>query len=337
MRGTKGVPEFTCKRARHVLAHACSMHSRRIGPSPARFPLCTGETLFVPCAAMAARRPRPPPRGVAVASLPTPSPRLARARNRVGGWGPGRAGVSRVQNIAHTTFPMPFGGVQPHLSLSAQIMCSPRPVSVRAPRVLGTGTTTLGSATAHRMQGPCCSSPSRIGPRDRVSPESGRACCNALVSSSDTTIVISPLRLATPHRCNVVAVKSRAARTDPASTPGVRVAIRGEQVQPGAGSGDSGQFPLARPAISAAGASQWQPVLAARRDGCAAIASPINPVATGRKQARAPASCRCAGGTPPRRILGSLAIRPCSPVRQALSGDGGHELAEIRPRSSSGP
>jgi hypothetical protein len=66
-----------------------------------------------------------------------------------------------------------------------------------------------------------------------------------LVSSSDTTIAMSWLRSAVPHRCKVATVKSRAARTDPASAPSVRVAIRGRHAQPvGAGSGDGRQLPF---------------------------------------------------------------------------------------------
>ena len=72
--------------------------------------------------------------------------------------------------------------------------CSPRPVSAREPGVRGAGAVLPGSATAHSTQGPGCSRPSRIGRRGRVSPDPGRACRSALVTSSDTTIAMSGLR-----------------------------------------------------------------------------------------------------------------------------------------------
>ena len=128
-----------------------------------------------------------------------------------------------------------------------------------------------GSATAHSTQGPCCSRPSRTGRRGPVSPGPGRACRSALVTISDTTIAMSWLLCAVPHRRNVARVKSRAARTDPACAPSARVAIRGGQPQPmAAGSGGDRQLPPARPAISAASSSQRQPVLPV---GCDAITS----------------------------------------------------------------
>ena len=69
-------------------------------------------------------------------------------------------------------------------------------------------------------------------------------------------------------------MKYRAARTDPACAPSARVAIRGGQAQPvRAGSGGDRQLPPARPAISAAGISQPQPVLPARRGRCAIVAA----------------------------------------------------------------
>jgi hypothetical protein len=81
-----------------------------------------------------------------------------------------------------------------------------------------------------------------------------------LVSSSDTTMAISWLRSAAPHRRTVAMVKSRATRTDPGSAPIVRVAIRGGAAHIGrAESGDGSQPPLTRPAISAASESQPKP------------------------------------------------------------------------------
>ena len=70
-----------------------------------------------------------------------------------------------------------------------------------------------GSATAHSTQDPGWSRPSRIGRRGRGWRDRGRACRSALVTSSDTTIAMSGLRSARPHRCRVATVKSRAART----------------------------------------------------------------------------------------------------------------------------
>jgi hypothetical protein len=154
---------------------------------------------------------------------------------------------------------------------------SPRPVSASRPGCFGTGAPRPGSATAHSTLGPGCNRPSRIGDRGHVSPDSGSACRSALVSSSDTTIAISSQRCAMPHRSTVATAKSRAARTDRASTPGVRVATRGKHVQlMGWGSGDNGQLPLATAAISTTGASQWPSVpsarLPARHEGCPVIA-----------------------------------------------------------------
>ena len=77
----------------------------------------------------------------------------------------GEGGACRAVNMAHTTFPASPGVVQPHRSLNAQIICSPRPASASEPGVRGTGTAVPGSATAHSTQGPCCSRPSRTGRR----------------------------------------------------------------------------------------------------------------------------------------------------------------------------
>jgi hypothetical protein len=80
------------------------------------------------------------------------------------------------------------------------MICSPRPVSAKEPRVCGTGAARLGSATAHKTQDPGCSRPNRIGRIGRVgrvrrlgllSPDPGTACRSALVSSSETTIAMS--------------------------------------------------------------------------------------------------------------------------------------------------
>ena len=83
-----------------------------------------------------------------------PGSRTGRGR-ACSGTGPGRTdGASRGQNKAHTTFPVWLGVVQPYLSLSAQMMCSPRPVSSREPGVRAAGAAVPGSATAHSTQGP---------------------------------------------------------------------------------------------------------------------------------------------------------------------------------------
>ncbi len=174
---------------------------------------------------------------------------------------------------------------------------SPRPVSAVKLGSFGMGAAWLGSATAHTTQGPGCSRPSRIADWGRVWPHAGNACRRALVSSSDTTMAMSSQRCAVPHRCKVAMVKSRAAWTDLASAPGVRVATRGKQVQPwAAGSGVSGQFPLATAAISTAGVSQRQPKLLAALptgdDGCAGIAVRSNPAATAERAPLQPASFR---------------------------------------------
>ena len=154
------------------------------------------------------------------------------------------------------------------------MMCNPRPVSAREPGVRGAGAAVPGSATAHSTQGPGRGRPSRTGRPARVSPGRGRACRSALVSSSDTTIAMSGPRSAMPRRRKMATVKYRAARTDRASASSARVAIRGGQAQPvRAGSGGDRQLPPARPAISAAGISQPQPVLPARRGRCAIVAA----------------------------------------------------------------
>ena len=63
-----------------------------------------------------------------------------------------------------------------------------------------------------------------------------------------------------PHRCTVAIAKFRAAGTAVASVPGVRMATRGKHVHcQGAGSGLSGQFPLAKAAVSMANRSQRHP------------------------------------------------------------------------------
>jgi hypothetical protein len=84
-----------------------------------------------------------------------------------------------------------------------------------------------------------------------------------LVSSSDTTIAMSWTRSAVPHRRRVRIVKSRAARTDPASAAIVRVAISGMRTLSGAGAGR--RAPYTRPAISAASVSHRKPTPSARR------------------------------------------------------------------------
>ena len=157
------------------------------------------------------------------------------------------------------------------MSLSARMICSPRPVSAREPRPWGTGTARLGSATAHSTQDPGCSRPSRIGRRGWGSSGQGRVCRSALVSSSVTTITMSSPRSAASQRRRVARVKSRAARTDPASVPGVRVAIRGRSVRPA--SGDGRPLPWIRPAVSAASISQRQSALSAWGTGCTAVAA----------------------------------------------------------------
>ncbi len=64
-------------------------------------------------------------------------------------------------------------------------------------------------------------------------------------SSSDTTVAMSSLRsAAAPPPRKVAIVKSRAARTGLASTPGVRVATRGRHAKPGV-AGSGGQLPPA--------------------------------------------------------------------------------------------
>jgi hypothetical protein len=155
------------------------------------------------------------------------------SRHRVTAWTAryraGEGGACRAVNMAHTTFPASPGVVQPHRSLNAQIICSPRPASASEPGVRGTGAAVPGrrprtaprAPAAAGRAGPAAGNPHRRTP--------GRACRSALVMSSDTTIAMSGLRSAMPHRCRVATVKSRAVRTDPGSAPRARVAIRGSQ------------------------------------------------------------------------------------------------------------
>jgi hypothetical protein len=151
--------------------------------------------------------------------------------------------------------PVWLGGVQPQASASAPMTCSPRPPSHSVPGCLGAGAFGLGSATAQMTLRPGCSRASRTEPRGGTRPASGSAWRSALVSSSDTTTAMSSQRSAAPHRFMVAMAKSRPARTDRASMPGVRSASLGKQVQPAVpGRADSGQFPLAMAAIRSAGA-----------------------------------------------------------------------------------
>ena len=272
----------------HVPAAGAGGSGREIGDRPISFlpwHLWAGRSCARQVGSACANRP--PAVLVPVVSVLFPEP--GRGLDCPGAR-PGEGGACRAVNMAHTIFPASPGVVQPHRSLNAQIICSPRPASAREPGVRGTGTALPGSATAHSTQGPCCSRPSRTGRRGRVSPGPGRACCSALVTISDTTIAMSWLLCAVSHRRKVARVKSRAARTDPACALSARVAIRGGQAQPtAAGPGDGCQLPPARPAISAASISQRQPALPARCDGSRRHHRPVKLGAT-RKQA--PASDR---------------------------------------------
>src|SRR5579871_5619361 len=162
--------------------------------------------------------------------------------------------------MAQTTLPLGPGGVQPHSSHSDDTTCSPRPDSPNQHGSLTTGTSSLGSDTAHSTHGPGCSRPSRTGQRGHAVPGQGTVYRSALVSSSDTTTTMSSDRSpSTRQRRNVAAVKSRATRTDSAPAPGVRVATLGYPGQRCApGWLASGQTPLTSAAISAADASQCQ-------------------------------------------------------------------------------
>lgn len=159
-------------------------------------------------------------------------------------------------NIAHTTFPMPHGvaqAVYPQLSLSALTTSRPRPFSARPCGFLSTGALELGSATAHRTEVPLCSSPSWTGQLRLAWLNPGTACRSALVSNSDTTVAISSPRSVTPHRCRVARENVRPAWTARSSRSWVWLLISGGQAVPG------GSAP-GMPAISAANASQGQPV-----------------------------------------------------------------------------
>ena len=99
-----------------------------------------------------------------------------------------------VANMAQTTLPLGPGGVQPHSSHSDDTTCSPRPDSPNQHCSLGTGTSSLGSETAHSTHGPGCSRPSRTGQRGQTAPGQGTVYRSALVSSSDTTTTMSSHR-----------------------------------------------------------------------------------------------------------------------------------------------
>jgi len=90
---------------------------------------------------------------------------------------------------------------------------------------IGIGGAGLASATAHRTAEPGWdwSRPIRTG----QPPGRGAACSSALVSSSETTSVMSSQRSAISQRCSVARVNDRAVRTAARSVPGVRVAMRG--------------------------------------------------------------------------------------------------------------
>src|SRR5690242_17482659 len=119
--------------------------------------------------------------------------------------------------MAQTTLPLGPGDVQPHSSHSDDTTCSPRPDSPNQSGSLATGTSSLGSDTAHSTHGPGCSRPSRTGQRGQTAPGQGTVYRSALVSSSDTTTTMSSDRSpSTPQRRSVAAVKSRATRTDSA-------------------------------------------------------------------------------------------------------------------------
>src|SRR5262249_911063 len=78
-----------------------------------------------------------------------------------------------VANMAQTALPLGPGSVQPHSSDSEATTCSPRPDSPNQPASLGTGTSSLGSETAHSTHGPGCSSPRRTGQRGHIDPGVG--------------------------------------------------------------------------------------------------------------------------------------------------------------------
>ena len=81
---------------------------------------------------------------------------------------------------------------------------------------------------------------------------------------------MSSLRSVALHRCKVARVKSRAARTELALVPSVRVAIRGRRPRPAAGSGGDHPLVLASPALSAATISHRQPAPPSMGGVCAA-------------------------------------------------------------------
>src|SRR6185437_137409 len=153
--------------------------------------------------------------------------------------------------------------------------CRPRPLSASQPACLGTGSWSLGSATAHSTLGPEWTRPSRIGRSWQPCASGGSPWRSALDSSSETTIATSSPRSARPQRVIVSMANRRAADTEPGSMPGVRIATRGNAVQPAdagvagaagtavaAGTaGNSVDEPLATAAISAAQCSHCQPVL----------------------------------------------------------------------------
>ena len=178
--------------------------------------------------------------------------------------------------MAHTTFPVSLGA-KPHWSLSAQMMCSPRPVSAREPGARGAGAACLGRRPRTARMARAVAGRAGSAARAAYRRLRGRACRSALVSSSDTTITMSWLRSAVPHRYKVAEVKSRAVRTDPASAPSARVAIRGMPGLPAeTGSGDGRQPPFARPAISAASISQRRPGPALRAGRVRWHSRPVN-------------------------------------------------------------
>jgi hypothetical protein len=178
---------------------------------------------------------------------------------------PGVVGPCGITNMAHTTFPMSLGVVEvvyPHLSLSEPTTSRPRPVSARRLGFFGAGGLELGSATTQSTRGPDSSRPTRTGQLARFWFNAGIAWRNALVSNSDTTVVMSSQRCVTPHRRKAAMENSRPTRTAPASMASVWLVASGKHVWPSPPeSADGDQSPLVIPAISAAAFSHWKPAV----------------------------------------------------------------------------
>src|SRR6202044_3675229 len=131
--------------------------------------------------------------------------------------GRGRCNSVNPSN-AHTTFPSPDTGCQPHRKLHDSTTCNPRPLSAPAQASMRTGGSLPGSVTRHIRYGTRRSMVSPIGCSPGIQRAESKPCRSELVTSSETTSSAAQLSSPIPQPCSVNRVNSRASRAD--STPG---------------------------------------------------------------------------------------------------------------------